>query len=80
MFIVSSTRRRATMVMAAASIATLAGAGAAEAISVTATVPNQFVRDCSRITGRCTAYHQTNGAYNPRVSNSYSTRWVWRWI
>lgn len=73
-----STRRRAAVIFATGSIGALAGAAGAEAI--TATVPNQFSRDCSYVTHRCTGYHQTNGAYNPRVPNSYSTRWVWRWI
>lgn len=75
-----STHRRAAVIFATASIGALAGAGGTEAITVTATVPNQFSRDCSYITHRCTGYHQINGAYNPRVSSSYSTRWVWRWI
>jgi hypothetical protein len=70
--------RRFAAIMAAASVAALAGAGSAAAI--TAVVPNQFVRDCSNITHRCTGYWQANGAYNPRVPSTYTTRWVWRWI
>lgn len=51
-----------------------------QGIRVTATVPNIFYRDCSRITRRCTGYYQTNGPYNPSVPSRYYTRWVWRWI
>jgi hypothetical protein len=48
--------------------------------TVTGVVLNTFVRDCSRITRRCTGYRQINGPYNPSVGSHYSTRWVWRWI
>lgn len=49
-------------------------------VSVTGTVPNYFVRECSYITGRCTGYRQTNGPYNPSVPSRYATKWVWRAI
>ena len=43
-------------------------------------VLNNFVRDCSRFSRRCTGYRQTNGPYSPYVGSRYFTRWVWRWI
>lgn len=44
------------------------------------TVPNQFSRTCSRFTGRCTPYYQTNGPYNSSVGSVYYTNWCWCWI
>ena len=44
------------------------------------TVPNHFVRQCSLITWRCTAYRQINGRYASGVGSTYSTTWVLRWI
>jgi hypothetical protein len=74
-------RRAVGGILAAASLAALPVAVAPSAAqAVQATVPNQFVRDCSNITRRCTGFWQANGAYNPRVPSSYTTRWVWRWI
>lgn len=55
-------------------------AGASQALAVTATVPNNFVRTCSHFTGRCTGYHQTNGPYNWTVPSRYSTNWCWCWV
>jgi hypothetical protein len=48
--------------------------------SSAAVVPNQFVRDCSKITRRCTGYYEANGRFNPAFPSSYTTRWVWRLI
>jgi hypothetical protein len=52
----------------------------ASAVTVTAAVGNQYVRDCSQITRRCGGYYQVNGPYKPGFPRSFSDRWVWRWI
>jgi hypothetical protein len=50
------------------------------AAAVSHVSPNMLTRDCSRITQRCTDFHQTNSPYNPGVPSLYSTKWVWSWI
>lgn len=48
--------------------------------AVRGTVPNHFVRQCSILSWRCTAYRQINGPYASGVGSTYSTTWVLRWI
>jgi hypothetical protein len=72
-------RRLAGGIVAAAALAALpttVSPPAAEA----GVVPNQFVRDCSYVTRRCTGFWQINGRYDGRYPSVYYTRWVWRWI
>ena len=45
-------KRAALLGLAASAL----GAGQASAITVTGTVPNNFVRECSNFSGRCTGY------------------------
>ena len=64
-----------------AMIAVCGGLSMAAATSVeAATVPNNFTRTCSRVTGRCTPYTQTNPPYNPTVPSRYSTNLCWCWV
>lgn len=63
--------------IAAPLVALSLAAGVAPAVSaVTAKVPNNFVRNCSYITRRCTPYWQTNSPYNASVTSRYTTNWV----
>jgi hypothetical protein len=72
-------RRFVGGVLVATAVAVLPAAAQPTAASA-AVVPNQFVRDCSNVTRRCTGYVQTNGRYDGRYPSAYTTRWVWRWI
>lgn len=59
----------------------LGGAAPVQASSVTATVPNLYVRTCSSLTRQCTRYRQVNAPHVKGVPNLYVTRptraWVW---
>ncbi len=58
----------------------------ASAVTVTATVPNNFVQvyKCSRFNARCVYQYtyQTNGSYNPNAPSRYTNRYdyCWCWV
>lgn len=66
-------------ILGAVAVSTLV-APASSAVTVTATVPNNYVRTCSYYTGHCTGYVQVNGPHDYNVPNVYSTQWRWVWI
>jgi hypothetical protein len=71
-------RSRRLVASAALAVATLGIASQASA-QITATVPEIWGRDCSRITRRCTPnYWQRNTGTS--TSKVYVDVWVWRWI
>ncbi len=65
--------------IAAVALVTLVPAPGAMASSPAAS-HNTFVRSCSTITFRCTAYDQTNPPYDGLYPSTYTTNWAWVWI
>jgi hypothetical protein len=74
-----SRRQRARRLVAGAALAlTTLGLASQASAQITATVPEYWGRDCSRITKVCTGYWQRNSGTSPR--KVYFDVWIWRWI
>lgn len=62
-------------------IAEATGLTVQSAGAVSGTVPNIYVRRCSRITRRCTGYRLMNARYHMfGLPSRYYTQWTWSWI